>query len=265
MDGLTGPFEQTGLAVVTPFDFALDREVWRWAPDEVTVHFNRVGYVTVPVGLDLAYAVNSHVAVRQAALELVATTPSVCAYLCSSGSFINGLAGERQLREDLTSAGIPTAVTTSGAMLEAMEHLGVSRVAIATPYVAELAHRLEMFLEEAEIETVGSAHLGLPGGIWQVPYEGVASLVLQANRREAEAIFVSCTNLPTYDVIAPLEAELGKPILTANQVTMWAALRALGESACGGGQRLFADIQHEIEVTAGPRADTAWVSEETVA
>jgi len=83
MHTLTGPFEQTGLAVVTPFDFALDREVWRWAPDEVTVHFNRVGYVTVPVGLDLAYAVNSHVAVRQAALELVATTPAVGAYLCS--------------------------------------------------------------------------------------------------------------------------------------------------------------------------------------
>jgi maleate isomerase len=265
MERLAGPFEQTGLAVVTPFDFALDREVWRWAPEAVTVHFNRVGYVTVPVGLDLAYAVNSHVAVRQAALELVATTPSVCAYLCSSGSFINGISGEHELREDLTSAGIPTAVTTSGAMLEAMEHLGVSRVAIATPYVAELAHRLEMFLEEAEIETVGSAHLGLPGGIWQVPYEGVASLVLQANRREAEAIFVSCTNLPTYDVIAPLEAELGKPILTANQVTMWAALRALGQPACGGGQRLFADIQQEIETPAGSEAGAAWVSEETVA
>jgi maleate isomerase len=255
MESLSGPFEQAGLAVVTPFDFALDREIWRWAPEVVTVHFNRVGYVTVPVGLDLAYAVNSHVAVRQAALELVATAPQVCAYLCSSGSFINGLAGEQALCDDLTSAGIPRAVTTSGAMLEAMEHLGVSRVAIATPYVEELAHRLELYLGEAGIETVNSAHLGLPGGIWQVPYEGVASLVLQANRREAEAIFVSCTNLPTYDVIAPLEAELGKPILTANQVTMWSALRALGQPACGGGQRLFADIQ----------GDVRWSLEETVA
>ena len=43
-----------------------------------------------------------------------------------------------------------------------------------------------------------------------------------------EAVFVSCTNLPTYDVIAPLEAELGMPVLTANQVTMWAALRRVG-------------------------------------
>lgn len=255
MQSLAGPFEQTGLAVVTPFDFALDRELWRWVPDAVTVHLNRVGYVTLPVGLELAYAVTGQVAVRQAALELVATAPSVCAYLCSSGSFVGGLAGERAVRENLTSAGVPKAVTTSGAMLVALEHLGISRVAVATPYVAELAERLEGFLHEAGHETVGGAHLGLPGGIWRVPYDVVAQLVLDADRPEAEAVFVSCTNLPTYDLIGPLEAELGKPVLTANQVTMWAALRELGQSACGPGQRL-------LEASPDP---LRWVADETVA
>lgn len=255
MQSLAGPFEQTGLAVVAPFDFALDRELWRWVPDAVTVHLNRVGYVTVPVGLELAYAVTGQVAVRQAALELVATTPSVCAYLCSSGSFVGGLAGERALCENLTAAGVPRALTTSGAMLVALEHLGISRVAVATPYVAELAERLEGFLHEAGHETVGSAHLGLPGGIWRVPYDVVAQLVLDADRPDAEAVFVSCTNLPTYDLIAPLEAELGKPVLTANQVTMWAALRELGLAASGPGQRL-------LETAPDPMR---WVSDETVA
>jgi maleate isomerase len=255
MERLVGPFEQRGLAVVTPFDFALDREMWRWMPDGVTVHFNRVGYVTVPVGVELAYAVNSRLAVRQAALEVVATAPAVVAYLCSSGSFVNGLAGEQELREDLASAGFRQTVTTSGAMLDALEHLGVSRVAVATPYDAALAERLELFLGEAGVETVGSAHLGLPGGIWQVPYDGVARLVLEADRPEAEAIFVSCTNLPSYDVIAPLEAHLGKPVLSANQVTMWAALRLMGELAIGPGQLLLDPQQGEGR----------WMSEETVA
>lgn len=255
VESLAEPFQQRGLAVVTPFDFALDREIWRWAPDGVTVHFNRVGYVTVPVGLELAYAVNSHVAVRQAALELVATAPVVAAYLCSSGSFIHGVLGEEELREDITSAGFPKAVTTSGAMVAAMAHLGVSRVAIATPYVEELAERLELFLDESGIETVGSAHLGLPGGIWRVPYDGVARLVREADRPDAEAIFVSCTNLPTYDVIGPLEDELGKPVISANQVTMWAALRAMGQPVVGPGQLLLADQQ----------GDADWMSHETVA
>jgi maleate isomerase len=44
-------------------------------------------------------------------------------------------------------------------------------------------------------------------------------------------VFLACTNLPTYDLIAPLERMLGKPVLTANQVTMWAVLRALHSEA----------------------------------
>ncbi len=40
-------------------------------------------------------------------------------------------------------------------------------------------------------------------------------------------------------MIADLEAELGKPVLTANQVTMWAALRVLGRKAVGAGQQLL--------------------------
>jgi len=41
-------------------------------------------------------------------------------------------------------------------------------------------------------------------------------------------------------VIAPLEVELGKPVLTANQVTMWSALNVLGRKAVGPGQQLLA-------------------------
>ena len=49
---------------------------------------------------------------------------------------------------------------------------------------------------------------------------------------------VSCTNLHTYDVIAGLEAELGKPVISASQATMWAALRRIGRRPVGPGQRL---------------------------
>jgi maleate isomerase len=45
--------------------------------------------------------------------------------------------------------------------------------------------------------------------------------------------------LPTYDVIVELERELDKPVLTANQVTMWSALRVLGRKAVGAGQQLL--------------------------
>jgi maleate isomerase len=61
----------------------------------------------------------------------------------------------------------------------------------------------------------------------------------RAVRGAADALFISCTNLPTYDVIPQLEAELRIPVISANQVTMWAALRQLGTRAVGPYQRLI--------------------------
>lgn len=241
MDSIPGPRDLTGLGIVVPSDFALDKELWRFAPDGVTLHINRMGFVPVPVSLEMAKAVSDQVLVRQAAVELTTVTSKLCAYMCASGSFVDGLAGERLLREQLTFGGFDSAVTTSGALLQAMEHLRVRTVAVATPYVDGLAHRLLDFLGEAGYVTVGSAHLGLTGAIWKVGYDDVVRLVREADRPDADAIFVSCTNVPTYDVIEPLEAELGKPVLTANQVTMWAAMRAVGDRAIGYGQRLLED------------------------
>ncbi len=60
----------------------------------------------------------------------------------------------------------------------------------------------------------------------------------QVDRPEAQALFISCTNLPTYDVIEPLEHALGKPVLTANQVTMWDACRKIDRLAVGSGRLL---------------------------
>jgi maleate isomerase len=57
--------------------------------------------------------------------------------------------------------------------------------------------------------------------------------------QDADVLFISCTNLPTYDVIPQLEAELRIPVISANQVTVWAALRRLGTRAVGPYQALL--------------------------
>jgi maleate isomerase len=225
--------------MVTPFDLALDRELWRWAPDDVSLHITRTPHVSGPVSLELAEAVSDVTAVSRGTRDVMYAGPLVVAYACTSGSFVQGVAGERHLADAMRAAGAPVAVTTSGALLEALAALGVQRVAVATPYVANLTARLHDFLAEAGLATVSSADLGLDANIWKVPYETTAQLVREADSPEADAVFVSCTNLPTYDLIAPLENELGKPVLTANQVTMWAALRVAGAPAVGPGQRLL--------------------------
>ncbi|GAA3125170.1 aspartate/glutamate racemase family protein [Streptomyces rameus] len=239
---LGGPRPQRGVGVVAPFDFALDRELWRWVPDEVSLHLTRTPFVPVEVSLDLARLVSEHETLGEAVRALTAVSPEVVAYACTSGSFVDGVAGERAMCAALARAGDLPALTTSGALLEALAELGARRVALVTPYTASLTRALEEYVAEAGVRVTGCACMGLTRHIWRVPYRDVVAMARGAARPgTADALFLSCTNLPTYDVIPQLEAELRMPVISANQVTMWAALRRLGTRAVGPYQALLDD------------------------
>lgn len=231
--------DQRGIGVVTPFDFALDRELWRWVPDNVSLYLTRMPFFTTPVTVEMATAVSDRAVVRRATRDVLTPEPDVVVYACTSGSFVGGVLGERLLVRTMVDAGAPTACTTSGALVEALGLLGVRKLAIATPYVDDVTARLVSYLGEYGVSTVASNGLGLLGHIWRVPYRTVVEIVKSVDTPDADAMFISCTNLPTYDIIEPLEQALGKPVLTANQVTMWAALRLMGLRGIGTGQRLL--------------------------
>ncbi len=233
------PLQQAGIGVVAPYDFALDRELWRWVPNDVSLYVTRLRYAPLAVTIEMAVHVSDAAQVAAGAVNVMAVSPLVTAYACTAGSFVGGLAGETALVAAMRAAGSPAAVTTSGSLLTALQRLGVSRVAIVTPYTADLTTGLGSYLSEGGVQVVATNGLGLTERIWDVPYATTAELVRATDRPDAEAIVVSCTNLPTYDLIAPLEAELGKPVVTANQVTMWAALSVAGRKALGPGQRLL--------------------------
>ncbi|GAA4997148.1 maleate cis-trans isomerase family protein [Streptomyces siamensis] len=236
---LGGPREQRGIGVVAPFDFALDRELWRWVPDDVSLHLTRTPFVPVEVSLDLARLVSEHETLGDAVRALNAVAPEVVAYACTSGSFVGGVAGERAMCEAMTRAGAVPSLTTSGALLDALRELHARRIALVTPYTVSVTQSLEEYLAEAGINVTGRSSLGLTRHIWKVPYRDVVTMARHAARTPADALFISCTNLPTYDVIPQLEAELRIPVISANQVTMWAALRQLGTRAVGPYQRLM--------------------------
>lgn len=231
-----GPVAQRGIGVIAPFDLALERELWRWVPVEVSLHLARTPYEPVPVSMEMAHLVSNDQHLAAATRDVLPVEPEVVAYLCSSGSFVNGVDYERSLCKAIVAAGAPDAVTTSGALAEVLNRLDLHRVSVLTPYDADLTGKLHDFLRELDVETMSSDHLGLGGGIWKVSYRTIAEHILGANHPDAEAIFVSCTNLPTYDLIEPLEKALGKPVLTANQLTMWACLQRMQLPVVGPGE-----------------------------
>lgn len=228
------------IGVVNPYDMALDRELWRWMPDNVSLAVARTPHHPMVVDELMAGTLGDDAEIRATARCLTAVEPEAVVFACTSGSFVHGIDGARRISQAIESETSAPAVTTSEALLEALDALGITRLAIATPYVERLTARLEDFLAADGRTVVGTAGLGLDRLIWHVPYSVTADLVRQADRPNAEAVFVSCTNLPTFHLIAPLEEELGKPVLTANQVTAWAGLRRLGLTLATEDQRLGA-------------------------
>lgn len=230
--------DRAGLGLVVPHDMVLDRELWRWAPDDVSLFFTRTPPSRRDATLAMIEEISGTEVVAASTSQLLATDAGAYGYACTSCSFIRGVAGERELVEAMQDAGAPVAVTTSGALAEALTALGVGRVAAVTPYNGELTDLFAAYLREVGIDPRSISNLDLTTGIRDVAYDTTADLIRRADRADADAICVACTNLPTYDVIAPLEAELGKPVITANQATMWALLGRVGHDG-GPDQRLF--------------------------
>ncbi|UUN27065.1 decarboxylase [Streptomyces sp. FIT100] len=148
-------------------------------------------------------------------------------WACTSGSFIRGWDGaQEQIRELAQTAGLP-ASSTSFAFVHAARALGVERVAVAATYPDDVTASFEEFLEQAGLDVTGARASGVVTaaevGTWG--REQVLDLARAGDEPRAEAVLMPDTALHTVAHLAELEAALGKPVLTANQVTVWEGLR----------------------------------------
>jgi len=167
----------------------------------------------------------------RAAAELGTAEVDVIAWGCTSGSVV---VPREQLESHIVEASGIQAVTTIGAVLAALDALGAKRIALGTPYVDFVNQAEVKFLEDAGYAVTSMYGLELGEtqeerrGIGRVPPESLFRLVRYIDRPEADIIFLSCTNLATVEMIAELEQEVGKPVVTSNQATFWHSLRTAG-------------------------------------
>lgn len=148
-------------------------------------------------------------------------------WACTSGSFVRGWDGaQQQVRELATAAGIP-ASSTSFAFAHAAQALGLARVAVAATYPQDVTEYFTAFLEAAGITVVAARASGIitaaEVGTWGEAE--VLELARSGDHPDAEAVLLPDTALHTAAYLPELEAQLGKPVLTANQVTVWEGLR----------------------------------------
>ena len=184
--------------------------------------------------------------------ELRTLGVDVCMWACTSGSFVYGLAGaEEQARQICSYLGVP-ASSTSLAFVKAIQILGTARVAVAATYPEDLAVEFVGFLGDGGIQVVHLDSLGIWTAVevGDVGREQVIEFLRANNHADAEAIIVPDTALHTTAFLSALDSAVGKPVLTANQVTMWEALRLGGQVRR---QRGFGQLFAVDEEPAGER------------
>jgi maleate isomerase len=210
--------------------------VWA-APPGISFHATRVFMnVTTPEALR---SMNKEV--RRAAELLATLSPHVVAYACTAGSFVDGPEATAALLAEMREiVGCPV-VATSAAMVAALRHLGVTRMALATPYPQDVTEFERQFFLASGFDVRACECLGRSGAdVRPTTFEEIMELVRRVDRPDAQAIFVSCTDLRAFEMVELLESELGKPVLTSNQVTLWAILQVLrhGRPLSGHGRLL---------------------------
>lgn len=218
----------------------VEDDMMRLRPPGVGVHFTRawnpdsVSIATFDAQLsDLG---------RAARTLLPDGSLDVICYACTSGSLVMG---EGRVLDELRK-GAPGAVATSliSGVIRALRHLDITRVAVATPYLAEINAREAEYLERAGFEVTEIRGLGLEkdSDMIRVRPDVIADLARAVDSPQAQAVFISCGALRSLDLVEGLERDLGKPVVCSNQAMMWDMLRLAGlDDRIAGYGRLLRD------------------------
>lgn len=169
----------------------------------------------------------------EGARELRALRADVAIWACTSGSFVFGWDGAREQADGVAqAAGVP-ASSTSFAFVNAARQLGVTRVAVAATYPADVASRFATFLADGGIKVVAASEQGIitAAEVGTLGADDVLGFVAAGDHPDAQAVLVPDTALHTAQVLEDLERRLEKPVLTANQVSVWEGLRLAGLTA----------------------------------
>ena len=148
---------------------------------------------------------------------------------CTAVSTFDPAMGEA-LRQRMEQTGGRPATTTSDAIVAALTELAPRRIALVTPYIDSVVNREVSFLEHHGYDVVQQVGLGLTEG------KAMSSIepgqwyrqAMDSAGCGADLVFLSCTAIRVFDVIADLERDLGVPVLTSNQAMLWWCLRQAG-------------------------------------
>lgn len=220
------------IGVVVPVSNSnLEPDMTMMRPSGVSLHFMRAG------GYDLDRIPDAdqmrkfaEAALEEVIVGLAAARVDFVLYGCTSATLAHGLDFDRDFEARIAHLAGVGAVTAAGALVEALGDLGVSKVGLCSPYTRRLNAEGAAFLNQAGFEVVSRAYVGDDLGNYgqgAMTPEEVFRLALEADRVDAQAVVLSCTDMRAVEAIAVLEETLQKPVVTSNQALMYVARKRL--------------------------------------
>ncbi len=208
-------------------DETIERDMRRLLPQDIEFMVSRVPS-DEEVSRHTLAAMEAHLSAA-ASLFPSGVKFDVIGYGCTSGT---AQIGANAVAERIRSAAMTSAVTQPlSSLLAACRHLGLKRIALLSPYVAQVSERLREVLVSEGIDTpvFGSFDAAVEATVVRISQRSIreaASALMQG--ADVDGLFLSCTNLRTLDVIEPLETRLDMPVLSSNQVLAWHMMKLAG-------------------------------------
>jgi maleate isomerase len=208
------------------------------APEGVSLHFTRLKLVSANEDELRAMADGLEPAV---ALLKDAGVTSITFHCTAVTTFAPGMDGQLIGRIERTS-GLP-ATATGRAIVTALNTLKARKIVLVTPYPMHVNQKEEAFLRANGFEVLVNWAEGINNGLEMFAAEPALwkRRVLENRRPDADAYFISCAQIKSPEIVAELEHELGKPVITSNTAAFWQSLRLSGiEDRIGGFGQLLA-------------------------
>ena len=206
----------------------------------ITAHFAR--FRVLAINLSEAASQQFDPAPILAAADLLADAKvdSIC-WAGTSGSWL-GFGQDEALCAAITArTGIP-ATTATLALRDALRLAGVTRLALVTPYLAEVQAAIIANLTREGFTVTAERHLEDPGNYSFALHDAarvgalMETAVLEA---PTEAVVVHCTNFRGLEAALDLEARLGVLVVDSVAASLWGGIRSAGGTQPRRADRLF--------------------------
>jgi arylmalonate decarboxylase len=215
----------------------------RGVPDEgIAMYGDRLKYVVTGLGVEQMTPEGFNAVIERvpaAAKKLADAGAEAIELTGTSLTFYQGEAFNQKLRQIVVDASGLPATTMSNGVIEGIKAVDAKRVAVATAYNDVVNERLRAFLIEHGLTPVVVTGMGIEAiaDVDKVTQNDLLEFGARVGKsaKGAEALLLSCGGFRTLELIAPIEARIGVPVISSMPHGLWAGARLVGMSGAAPG------------------------------